>query len=155
MNGAARYAKVALLCTLFVVLGLALFVRPATPKGDALAYTICALDGPQLVMNVASIRAEDTLPVRMHEDVHVRQCNELGWMKVRWRNLTVGGRLMLEAPGYWAGARARLSRGDNFSVTRERMYDDANAMFAGALDTSQVNAALRAACPEFTGNFSR
>lgn len=93
---------------------------------------------------------EDTLPVRLHEEVHVRQCAELGWTTVRWRNLSAGGRLSLEAPAYCAGARARLQRGDDHGITRERLFDDANAMFAGALDSARVNAALRTTCPEVT-----
>lgn len=117
-----------------------------------LAHTTCTLSGPRLVMEVARIPPEDTLPVRLHEEVHVRQCSELGWAAMRWRNVTAGGRLSLEAPGYCAGARARLRRGDNYKITRERMFDDANATFAGSLDSARVNAALRAACPEVTAS---
>lgn len=124
-------------------------------RREVLAYTSCTLSGPELVMNAALIAPEDTQPVRMHEEEHVRQCSELGWATMRWRNLTAGGRLTLEAPGYCAGARARLRRGDSYRVTRDRLFDDANAMFAGSLDSSRVNAALRATCPEVTSNFSR
>ena len=144
----ARYTIMGLVATLLA----ALLTRDAAPQGEPLAFTDCTLKGPVLSMNVGSLPPEDTLPVRAHEEVHVRQCNEMGWTKMRWRNLSAGGRLSLEAPAYCAGARARLRRGDDYDVTRERLFDDANAMFAGALDSARVNAALRGACPELTAS---
>lgn len=144
--------QLVLLALLVIAFLLVLLVKTDAPRGQALAYTACTLRGPVLVMEPWRIPPDDTLPVRLHEEVHVQQCNELGWAKMRWRNLTAGGRLTLEAPGYCAGARARLRRGDDYDVTRERLFDDANAMFAGALDSARVNAALRAACPEMTAS---
>ena len=149
---AARPARIVALVLLAIALGLVLAVRSSAPRGQALAHTTCTMSGPVLVMDAARIPAEDTLPVRMHEEVHVAQCLELGWMRMRWRNVTAGGRLSLEAPGYCAGARARIRRGDSQAITRERMFDDANAMFAGRLDSGRVNAALRGACPELTAS---
>jgi hypothetical protein len=143
-----RYVIIGLLATLLANL----LTRDDEPLGQPLAYTHCTLSGPVLSLDGGALPAEDTLPVRVHEEVHVQQCNDLGWTKMRWKNLTAGGRLELEAPGYCAGARARLRRGDNYAVTRERLFDDANAMFAGALDSARVNAALRAACPELTAS---
>jgi hypothetical protein len=140
------------LLVLLVSLGLVLLLRGSKPRGEPLAYTACSMRGPVLVMNVAGIPVEDTLPVRMHEEVHVQQCHDLGWTRMRWKNLTATGRLSLEAPGYCAGARARVRRGDSHAVTRERLFDDANAMFAGSMDSARVNAALRAACPEVTAS---
>jgi hypothetical protein len=102
-------------------------------------------------MVVSRIAPEDTAPVRAHEDVHADQCDD-GWLRYHIKNLTVGGKLSLEAPGYCEGARVRLRRGDNFAVTRERMFDDANASFAGMADSASVNAALRASCPEIARN---
>lgn len=151
MTRRERTIRLALL-GLLVSLALVLLRRHPKPHGEPLAYTACTIRGPELVMEVSRIPAEDTLPVRMHEEVHVTQCRELGWMAMRWRNLTSDGRLTLEAPGYCAGARARLHRGDDRKVTRERLFDDANAMFAGTLDSARVNAALRAACPEVTAS---
>lgn len=101
-----------------------------------------------MVIDVARIPPEDTMPVREHEEIHADQCEDLGFAKMRVKNLTARGRLSLEAPAYCAGARSRLRRGDDYTATRERLFDDANAMFAGSLDTSRVNAALRQACPE-------
>ena len=152
MSVRAKVARLVLLCLLAVALGWLVVLRATAPRGEPLAYTTCTLDGPKLVMDVGMLAPEDTLPVRMHEDVHAGQCAALGWTRMRLRNLTAGGRLSLEAPAYCAGARARLRRGDNHKATRERMFDDANAMFAGRLDSATVNGALRAACPELTAS---
>ena len=151
MTRREQVVRLALL-VLLVSLGLVLLLRVPKPRGEPLAFTACSLRGPVLVMDVARIPPEDTLPVRVHEEVHVQQCNDLGWATMRWRNLTAGGRLALEAPGYCAGAQARLRRGDDPGITRERLFDDANAMFAVTLDSGRVNAALRAACPELTAS---
>jgi hypothetical protein len=143
-----RILRLVLLALLLVALGLALVLRAPRPRGQALAFTTCGFSGPTLVMAAAGIPPEDTLAVRAHEDVHIQQCRDLGWMRMRLKNLTGSGRLALEAPGYCAGARARLRRGDDYAITRERLFDDVNGMFAGAVDSSRVNAAVRRACPE-------
>ena len=106
-------------------------------------------------MDVRTLAPEDTQPVRMHEDVHAEQCASLGWTRMRLRNLTAGGRLSLETPAYCAGARARLRRGDDYAITRERLFDDANGMFAGTIDSSRVNEALRNACPEIAAPIAK
>ena len=151
MTRSARVARYTIMGLLAILLA-GLLTRDAPLQGQPLAFTDCTLNGPVLSMNVGALAPADTFPVRAHEEVHVRQCNEMGWMRMRWRNRTAGGRLSLEAPAYCAGARARLARGDNHGITRERLFDDANAMFAGALDSAQVNAALRAACPDLTAS---
>ena len=135
--------------TLLAILVLA---RRTTPRGSPLAFTECSWDGPVVVMVVSRIAPEDTAPVRAHEQTHADQCDDLGFVLYRLRNLSVEGRLSLEAPGYCAGARERLRRGDDTAVTRERMFDDAAAMFAGQADSARVGAALRAACPELARN---
>ena len=150
MSVARRYAKPALLCLLVVVLGWLVFLRASAPQVQPLAWTSCTLGGPVLMMDVARLAPEDTQPVRMHEDVHAEQCATLGWTRMRLRNLSAEGRLSLEAPAYCAGARARLRRGDDYAITRERLFDDANGTFAGTVDSARVNAALRNACPEIT-----
>jgi len=143
--------RIGLLALLVIILFVALLLR-AAPRGEALAYTTCGPSGAELTMDVPRIAPEDLAPVRMHEEVHRQQCADLGWIRMRLRNLTAGGRLSLEAPGYCAGARVRLRRGDNYAVTRERMIDDANAMFAGQLDAARVNAALRVSCPDLAAS---
>ena len=150
MSGRRRLAKLGLLCLLVAAFGWIVFLRASSPQVQPLAWTSCTLDGPVRMMDVHRIAAEDTQPVRMHEDVHASQCATLGWTRMRLSNLTAGGRLSLEAPAYCAGARARLRRGDDYAITRERLFDDANGTFAGSIDSSRVNAALRAACPEIT-----
>lgn len=152
MTRHGRVARAITLGLLVLTLAAVLLSRSAGEQGQALGYTSCTIGGPVQVVDVTHIPAEDTMPVRVHEDTHAAQCRELGWTRMRWRNLSAGGRLSLEAPGYCAGARARLRRGDSYAVTRERMFDDANAMFAGQLDSGRVNAALRAACPELTAS---
>ncbi len=155
MTVAARFWQPALLCLLLLALAWLSFLRASAPLGAPLAYTTCTLDGPVQVMDASAIAPEDTQPVRMHEDVHAAQCAQLGWLSMRVRNLTPSGRLTLEAPAYCAGARARLRRGDDHAGTRERLFDDANAMFAGHLDSARVNEALRFNCPDATANVSR
>ncbi len=155
MSAARRYAKLALLCLLVVVLGWLVFLRASAPQIQPLAWTDCTLNGPVRMMDVPMLAPEDTQPVRMHEDVHAEQCATLGWTRMRLRNLTAAGKLSLEAPAYCAGARARLRRGDDSAITRERLFDDANGMFSGTLDSSRVNAALRDACPEITASVAK
>ena len=145
-----RVIRLAALSLLMVALGVMLVRRYRVPRTmQPLAYTECTWrDGPVQVMHVSGITPEDTAPVRAHESVHAEQCDRLGWLRYHLRNLTVDGKLSLEAPGYCEGARVRLRRGDDFLVTRDRMFDDANASFAGMADSARVNVALRAACPE-------
>jgi hypothetical protein len=120
----------------------------SSPEANALAYTECSLGGPPRVVVLPGIAAEDTLPVRLHEEVHAEQCRTLGPWSYRWKNLSGRGRLELEAPAYCAGARARLQQGQPAARVRERLMDDATAMFAGLVDSSQVRAALLSVCPD-------
>ena len=149
-----RLIRLAALLGIAAVLAILLLVRrPPPPRGNALAFTECSwADGPIVVMITSRIAPEDTAPVRAHEETHADQCDDLGWFRYHLKNLTVGGRLSLEAPGYCAGARERVRRGDDTAVTRERMFDDAAAMFAGEADSARVSAALRASCPELARN---
>jgi len=120
----------------------------ARPHGEVLAFTECPFFGdPRITVN-PGIAAQDTLPVRRHEEMHAAQCRELGPLRYRMRNLTTGGRLSLEAPGYCAGARARLEMGMEPRRVRERLMDDARAAFSGHLDTAAVRASLAATCPD-------
>ena len=148
MSRRGRIVRLVLLAHLLLALGAVLFLHSRASRAETLAYTSCTLAGPSLEMDVSRIPQQDTLPVREHEEIHAAQCKDLGFARMRLKNLTASGRLSLEAPAYCAGARARLRRGDDYAITRERLFDDANAMFAGALDSSRVNAALRQSCPE-------
>jgi len=93
------------------------------------------------------VAPEDTFPVRMHEEAHAAQCDSLGPWRYRMKNLTSRGRLSLEAPGYCAGAAARLRQGQDSTRVRDRLRDDAIAAFHGRLDSAVVLEALRSACP--------
>jgi hypothetical protein len=146
--------RVAVLTAAALIFAAVLADRLMNPApAQALAFTECSwADGPLVVMVVSRIAPEDTAPVRAHEGVHADQCDDLGFLRYRLKNLTVTGRLRMEAPGYCAGARVRLRRGDDSSATRERMFDDMGAMFLGQADSSRVNQALRDACPELARN---
>jgi hypothetical protein len=74
-------------------------LHPDTPA-EALAYTVCPFRGEPVVTLATRVAAEDSLPVRRHEEVHAEQCRRLGPWRYRVRNLTSGGRLLLEAPAY-------------------------------------------------------
>ena len=120
-------------------------LHPGVPA-EALAYTECPFrGGPRLTMT-DRVADEDSLPVRRHENVHAEQCRTLGPWRYRLRNLTSGGRLLLEAPAYCAGARARLAQGQSLVRVRERLVDDATAAFAATEPDSHVLRQLRQSC---------
>lgn len=114
--------------------------------GEALAYTECPVFGDARVTVSDRVAPEDTFPVRLHEEVHASQCRELGPWRYRLRNLTTRGKLALEAPGYCAGAHARLAMGQDSARVRERVMDDAAAAFAGLASETTVREALRRTC---------
>ena len=136
--------------TLAVALAALLVVRIMRdqPRGETLAFTECPFVGDVRITVNPTLAAHDSLPVRKHEETHAAQCRELGPLRYRIRNLTARGRLTLEAPGYCAGARARLEMGMEPRRVRERIMDDASAAFAASLDTGIVRTALVAACPD-------
>ena len=138
----------ALLAIGFIATGLAVGrLIFASPAGQRLAYTECPLRGPARITILAGVAPEDTFPVRRHEETHAAQCDSLGTWRYRRRNFTARGKLSLEAPGYCAGALARLEQGMDTARVRERLRDDAIAAFSGSLDSAEVLAALRATCP--------
>lgn len=122
-------------------------LHPDTPA-EALASTVCPFRSEPVVTLSTRVAAEDSLPVRRHEDVHVEQCRRLGPWQYRVRNLTSGGRLRLEAPAYCAGARARVAQGQSLTRVRERLVDDATAAFAATEPDTNVVRHLRQSCPE-------
>ncbi len=128
-----------------IVLALVALLRPQ--RAELQAYTECPFRGPARVTMSANVFPEDTMPVRMHEEVHAAQCRDLGPVRYRLRNLSTRGRLSLEAPAYCAGARGRLVQRTDSARVRERLKDDSEAAFSGLAD-SVVADALRRACPE-------
>ncbi|MGH7679546.1 MAG: hypothetical protein ACRENU_13830 [Gemmatimonadaceae bacterium] len=127
-----------------IALGRLIF---ASSAGEPLAYTECPLRGPARIRILPGVAPEDSFPVRMHEETHAAQCESLGTWRYRGRNFTARGKLSLEAPGYCAGARARLEQGMDPARVRERLHDDAIAAFSGSLDSTEVLSALRLTCP--------
>lgn len=136
----------AIALTLVVVFLYRVFIAPPHAFGEALAYTECPFRGDARVTVTSRVAPEDTFPVRVHEELHARQCRELGPFRYRLRNLTSRRKLSLEAPAYCAGARARLAQRLDSSLVRERMLDDATAAFKDLADSASVHAALRASC---------
>jgi hypothetical protein len=135
------------LAFLVAVMGVSRLIFGSPRVSNTLAYTECPFRGPARVRVLGGVAPEDTFPVRRHEEVHLRQCESLGPWAYRFRNLTARGRLTLEAPGYCAGAEARLLQGMDTALVRERLHDDAIAAFSTSLDSSEVLAALRSGCP--------
>jgi hypothetical protein len=123
----------------------------ADTRAEALAYTECPWRSPARVTLTDRVTADDSLPVLAHERVHAAQCDTLGPLRYRWRNITSRGRMSLEAPAYCAGARERLRLGLHPRRVRERLLDDATSAFHGKLAPDRIEAALAAACPEIVG----
>lgn len=123
----------------------------ADTRAEALAYTDCPWRSPARVTLTGRMLPHDSLPVLAHERVHARQCEELGPLRYRIRNLTAKGRLSLEAPAYCAGARERVRLGMPPARARERLVDDAVAAFGGSLDEAVVLGFLRLYCAELLG----
>ena len=115
---------------------------PAT----VLAYTTCPFRGAPHVVLTLGIDAEDTMPVRVHEEVHARQCRELGPFRYRWQNVSSSGKVALELPAYCAAAAARLRRGDSRKLVHERLRDDVDAAFTGMVDSAVIREKFAGGC---------
>lgn len=120
-------------------------------RADALAWTECPWRSPARVTLTKLVSPEDSLPVMAHEREHAAQCDTLGPLRYRMRNVTARGRMSLEAPAYCAGARQRIRMGHSRARVRERLLDDVTSAFHGRLDAADVVAALIAACPDVVG----
>lgn len=123
----------------------------ADTRAEALAYTDCPWRSAARVTLTPRVLPEDSLPVLAHEQVHAAQCDALGPLRYRIRNLTAKGRMSLEAPAYCAGARERLRLGWRLRRVRERLVDDATSAFHGKLAPREIVKALSAACPDVLG----
>lgn len=115
--------------------------------GEVLAYTECPFRGPAVVVTLPGLSVEDTLPVRVHEEVHAGQCRALGPFRYRLRNLTSSGKLSLELPAYCAAFKARIRSGWTPRNARERLNDDIQAAMSGIVDSAVVMQTLRLDCP--------
>lgn len=122
-------------------------LRRGRLAGEVLAYTECPFRGPAVVVTQSGISDADTLPVRVHEEVHAAQCRALGPVRYRIRNLTGMGKLSLEVPAYCAAAEARVRSGWTSRDARERLNDDIQAAMAEVADSTAISNALRRDCP--------
>lgn len=132
---------------LAVAWGATAGIRRARAAGEVLAYTECSFRGPPRVVIRDDLAAADTLPVRVHEQVHAAQCRALGPFRYRLRNLTGAGKLSLEVPAYCAAAQVRLAATRHWESVRERMHDDIVAALRGVVDSAQVARTVARECP--------
>ena len=142
--------RAALLACLALIAGVVL-VRQRKVAGDVLASTSCPFRGPPVIVVRPGLAPADTLPVRVHEDVHGAQCRQLGPVRYRITNLTGAGKLSLEAPAYCAAAAARIRSGWTRRAAAERLHDDIHAAMSGVVDSARIAIALRRECPELAG----
>ncbi len=115
-------------------------------QARVLAFTTCPFSGPPAVTLNAGIQPWDTLPVRVHEEVHAGQCRELGPFRYRLRSLT--SKLELETPAYCAAAKARLTQDPDSEYASDRLHDDMIEGLSDVTDSATVKRALMAGCPE-------
>ena len=154
--GAPSWRIAALAC--FALLAGAVLLRSQRVAGDVLAATTCPFRGPAVITMHAGLAAADSLPVRIHEEVHAAQCRALGPVRYRLRNLSGAGKLSLEVPAYCAAAEARVRSGWTRRDARERLNDDLRAAMSDIADSTQISQALHRNCPLFRSSpadFSR
>ena len=121
--------------------------RRASRATEILATTTCPFAGEPRVVMSASVAADDSAFVRVHENVHAAQCRALGPIRYRWRNLFAGGKLALEAPAYCAAAVARIRAGLDSARVVDRLRDDAVEALSNVADSATVLRALHTHCP--------
>lgn len=129
--------------------------RRMTRQAQILATTACPFRGEPRIIVSPDAPAEDSQPVRIHEEVHAAQCRELGPVRYRLRNILPGGKLALEAPAYCAAAAARLRSGLDSLHVSERLVDDLTEAMSGVADSGAVALALRMNCPAIVAVRSR
>lgn len=144
--GWAAAVRIAALACIAILAGAALRHQHRV-AGDVLAFTTCPFRGPAVVVTAPGLATEDTLPVRLHEEVHAAQCRALGPVRYRIRNLTGTGKLSLEVPAYCAAAEARVRSGWTRRNARERLNDDIQAAMSGVVDSAVISQTLRRDCP--------
>lgn len=130
-------------------------IRHARVEGEVLAYTECSFRGPPRVVIRSDLAPVDTLPVRVHEQVHAEQCRTLGPVRYRLRNLTGSGKLSLEVPAYCAAAEVRLKASGHWESVRARMFDDIIAALHGVVDSAQIARTVARDCPIMSVRVSR
>lgn len=114
---------------------------------QVLATTECPFRGPARIVISADVPPDDTLFVRVHEEVHAAQCRQLGPVRYRWKNLFARGKLELEAPAYCAAAAARIRAGLDSARVSSRLRDDAVEALSDIADSATVVGTLHQYCP--------
>jgi hypothetical protein len=125
--------------------------RRATKLTYVLATTSCPLRGEPKIVIAPGVDAEDSLPVRVHEEVHAAQCRKLGPLKYWMSNFTARGKLSLEAPAYCAAAEARIRAGMDSARVASRLRDDIVEAMSDVADSASAVAALAASCGAIAG----
>jgi hypothetical protein len=120
--------------------------RRATKLTYVLATTSCPLRGEPKIVIAPGVDAEDSIPVRVHEEVHAAQCRRLGAVNYWLSNVTARGKLSLEAPAYCAAAEARLRAGMDPARVASRLRDDIVEAMSDVADSATAITALRTNC---------
>lgn len=125
--------------------------RRVTRETTVLATTTCPFRGEPRIIIAPDVEPEDSMPVRVHEEIHAAQCRQLGAVKYWMSNLTSAGKLRLEAPAYCAAAEARIRVGMDSARVASRLRDDVIEAMSAVADSSTVLAALRRTCGAIVG----
>lgn len=121
-------------------------------EARTIAWTTCPFFGPPSIVIVTDLQPWDTMPTRVHEDVHAAQCRELGPIRYRLRNLTTAGRLAAEAPAFCAAAVARLRVDPDSSYVADRLRTDAVEGLSHVADSLTIMLSLMSSCPALAGH---
>lgn len=135
-----------------LVIAMAFGVRAAWVQSHRAARTIatttCPFFGDAVVTIVNDLQSRDTMPTRVHEDVHAAQCRQLGPVRYRLRNLTASGRLRAEAPAFCAAAAARMRVDPDSAYANDRLHTDMIEGLSDVADSLAIKRSLMVACPE-------
>ena len=145
LKSRVRWPFLCLLAIVAVWGGTSLW-RRANRETFVLATTSCPFRGEPRIVLSPDLPTYDTLPVRVHEEVHAGQCRQLGPWRYRLRNLSSSGKLAMEAPAYCAASDARFKLGLDSGLVAERLIDDATEALSNIADSGSVDAALRKNC---------
>ena len=112
------------------------------------AYTTCPIFGGEpTVVLMNDIPFYDTLVTRVHEEVHVQQCRDMGPFLYRWNSLTDAGKMRVETPAYCAAAVARLRVDADSEYVSDRLHTDMIEGMREYADSETVKSAVLRECP--------
>jgi hypothetical protein len=124
----------------------------ATRPSRWVGTTECAWRGKPRVRVRSGLRPVDSTAVLAHERVHAAQCEALGPVRYRWRNLFAMSKLALETPAYCAGARERARLSGDTTLVRMTMTLDITAAMADVIDSVSIARSIASTCPEFAAS---